>query len=600
MKKSFLVSKLETISDGVFFIPLLIYHLIFLFQGIDFADEGFHATFYQQIFTHPESMIANFMYWLTGIVGGSFYYLFPDWGLFGLRIQGVAIIFSTMLVVYYLLKDYISLLHLRLGVLILVLFTTNEIKEMHYDTQAALLNVSSAFLLFKGLIDNKYYKIALSGAFISLSMFTRLPSIVLLVFFVAVIYYGLINRQRYSFIIRQIFYLFAGFLLTTIAVLLFMKWIGHLSYYVETLKIVFDWGRSADDSHNLTRLIKVFINDYSQSLKYASLIIIFLFILNALDNLRLKNTRLKSSLITKTVKIGIICIFLYLILKQHITYSRVIMIFSGFSLITAILIFISSNYTKEIKLLTLLGVLVLFFEPLGSAWGLSTAGRHSLWIIFPITIDYIFNLKTINGKFRLSTGSHENIINISAGQDQLAIFKVFFIGFCLFICVYFSYYYPYFDMSNRITMTSAIENKLAKGIYTTPERAKVINELLTESSKYIKKDDSVLAYDCMPMFHFLTETRPYMSNTWPWLYVPETFKLELLKASNMSKELPVIILQKVNTLNTDWPENNYRIVQKTKPEIMRDSILNEFMKVKLYVKVWENKAFEIRVPEKLF
>jgi len=262
----------------------------------------------------------------------------------------------------------------------------------------------------------------------------------------------------------------------------------------------------------------------------------------------------------------------------------------------AILILSSVNYRKEVRLILIIGVLILLFEPLGSAGGISTAGRHSLWIIFPLAVDYILNIKVFYGKFNILYNNQEEELSISASQDQLDMVKKYFIGMSVFACIYFSYYYPYFDVSDRIKMTAPIENKLAKGIYTTKERATVINELLMESSKYIKKDEYVLAYDCIPMFHYLTETEPYIPNTWPWLCLPEEMKQELEKANSMSKKLPVIVLQKMSTLNTDWPQNIKSTYKRSEQESARDSILFDFMNNHGYTKIWENKAFEIRIP----
>jgi hypothetical protein len=149
-------------------------------------------------------------------------------------------------------------------------------------------------------------------------------------------------------------------------------------------------------------------------------------------------------------------------------------------------------------------------------------------------------------------------------------------------------------------MTFPIENKNALRIYTTKERATVVNELLQESSKYIKKNDYVLAYDCIPMFHFLTETRPFMPNAWPWLYLPDAFKYELYKSINKSKVLPVIIIQKVNTLYSNWPQNVNLERIRTDSDSERDSIMNDFMKNNNYTTIWENIAFEIRVQNKLY
>ena len=108
MKKSLVQKILEGINDPVFYALLLLYQIIFIFQGLDFADEGFYATFYQQIFIDPESVMFNFMYWFTGIVGGILYYLFPQSGLLGFRILGIVVTTTTIIMAYDLLKKYLN------------------------------------------------------------------------------------------------------------------------------------------------------------------------------------------------------------------------------------------------------------------------------------------------------------------------------------------------------------------------------------------------------------------------------------------------------------------------------------------------------------
>ncbi len=48
-------SLLEKLNVKIFFFLLFAFQLIFIFQGIDLSDSGFYATFYQQIYTAPET-----------------------------------------------------------------------------------------------------------------------------------------------------------------------------------------------------------------------------------------------------------------------------------------------------------------------------------------------------------------------------------------------------------------------------------------------------------------------------------------------------------------------------------------------------------------
>ncbi|MDP9043030.1 MAG: hypothetical protein M3N30_13715, partial [Bacteroidota bacterium] len=51
------------IDTKLFFLFIFVFQLVLIFQGVEMSDEGFLATFYQQIFDHPESVQYNFMFW---------------------------------------------------------------------------------------------------------------------------------------------------------------------------------------------------------------------------------------------------------------------------------------------------------------------------------------------------------------------------------------------------------------------------------------------------------------------------------------------------------------------------------------------------------
>src|SRR5882672_7485641 len=109
-------------NTKVFFLLVFLYQLIFIFQGVDLSDEGFYATFYNQIYKNPESTQYNFMFWFSGIVGGALDYLFHGLGIWGLRLAGVLVSTSTLIVTYNLLKKYLNPGHLKIGLLLVVLF----------------------------------------------------------------------------------------------------------------------------------------------------------------------------------------------------------------------------------------------------------------------------------------------------------------------------------------------------------------------------------------------------------------------------------------------------------------------------------------------
>ena len=136
---------LERMNTKVFFFLLFLYQVIFIFQGVDLSDEGFYATFYQQIFKDPEATQYNFMFWFSGIVAGAFDYVFHGLGIWGMRFAGVLVTTSTIIITYNLLKKYLNPGHLKLGLLMVLLFINNNLKEIHYNDLSALFNMLSFY-----------------------------------------------------------------------------------------------------------------------------------------------------------------------------------------------------------------------------------------------------------------------------------------------------------------------------------------------------------------------------------------------------------------------------------------------------------------------
>ena len=138
-----------------------------------------------------------------------------------------------------------------------------------------------------------------------------------------------------------------------------------------------------------------------------------------------------------------------------------------------------------------------------------------------------------------------------------------------------------------------------KYVFTSKGRVNDLNDLLKASSKYVKPNDIVLAYDCMPMYQFMTETRSYVRNPCIWFYSTGMFQQELNYAETHHDWLPVIVRQLIKTTGegSAWPEirpdENYLAFKRTQA---KNKILEEFIDRHHYTEVWNNGDFEILVP----
>ncbi len=92
---------------------------------------------------------------------------------------------------------------------------------------------------------------------------------------------------------------------------------------------------------------------------------------------------------------------------------------------------------------------------------------------------------------------------------------------------------------------------------------------------------------------YLTDTKPFMHNSWLWLYDETVFKEELSQSLQETGICPVVIMQKRSTLHNNWPDN-YHEGLKFDPESI--SQMQLFLKNFRYARVWVNDFFEMYVP----
>jgi hypothetical protein len=591
-------------NTKLFFILLLSIQILLIFQGLELADTGFYATFYEQIFTDPQSVAYCFMFWLSGIIGGIFLKIFPYSGLFGLRLLWVLIYILIIFSAYRLLRKYVRKEYLQWSLFILTLHMNNDPKEFYYNNFSSLLYIITAILLFNGLKSNRLLAIFGAGAIVSLNAFNRFPNILGVGLAMAILYYGYVNKAEIKTVVKFLVCFLAGFVITTAIVLLIMKWMGHLQIYLDALYILMGMGTKqakinpAEDHYSIVHMIKTIIHHFGVTVIVAGLISLGLIFWYTMEN-KVKSQFSKINILLGLIKIGIILIVVALVFRGTITNVSINNVITGVSLIVgAWMILFGSN--KEVNLLLFIGIFIMIVHPMGSSEGIRTVEKYSLWITFPIVFDRIFSMLSLKYDPDKIKSLQIKGIHLLVTERQLREAKKGVLILSIFSCLYFTYYYPHSDWQNRKDMHYAVDNNRMRFIYTSKERAELIDQLLVASSKYVKAGDHVMAYDCIALYHYMTNTKPYVRNPWPWLYLSNTFKKELETAEANNNKLPVIIMQTGSTLVDDasyWPQRRSPTDYLQNPtNIDRNKIMNEFIADHNYHEVWSNSYFKILIP----
>lgn len=585
----------------IFFLLIFLFQVALIFQGLDFTDEGAHAIFYQQIFQDPKTVQYYFMYWFSGILGGAWLKLFPQLGLWGIRLAGVLITTSTIMLVFNLLKKYLNPLSLKAGLLVALLMLNNFPRGIFYDNVSSLFFVITLYFLFDGLTRNIAWKFVAGGVFVALNIFTRIPNIVEAGLVIVIFYYGYISRISFTRQMKQALLFISGIIIGSLLLFLLMKILGHYEIFINSLKVVAQMGASHENAHGIKKLIKDYIIHYSTSILAALLVLAVITAFTAIGNFIKKTSPGKSGLVKAAGYFILVILLSYFIYKSSDPSEKqwyfLLYFLAGTIFISGFLIITDKNQGKEFRLLTMMGAALLLILPSGSYGDMLSVARESLWIALPVTFHYLYSIKSINNKTILFFPTNSLQYTLMINEGQINNLRKYGLFLTLVIALCYNYYYPFFDLSNRMRMHYTVSNDHLKGIYTTKERAACVSELLDESRKYIQKGDYLLAYDCIPMFYYLTETKPYMYNPWPWLYDAKVFKAALDSSFRETGKIPVVIIQKVNTINSNWPENatkeNYFTYTDNKE---RNEFLNDFLSTHHYKLAWENIAFKIMVP----
>jgi Dolichyl-phosphate-mannose-protein mannosyltransferase len=590
----------------LFFFSLLFFLTLMNFQGLDLNDEGFHATQYQQFFSNPRSVQYTFIFWFSGFVGGLFYKIFSFAGLWGLRFAGALVTTLTAFVAYKLLRNHVRPIILLLSLALLAALSIQAgPRDLYYNNLSAFLYILSIFFLYKGLEQSKFYFLFISGVIAGINVFTRLPNVLGAGLILTILYYQILQKETVKAFLSRYLLFIAGFIVSIFFVFALMYFIGDLDVFFDSVKSLYTTNNTAsvDDglsgSYGIGNLVKLLVAQYLKCMVYA-LIVFALIIAASLTEGYLQTIAKGGKAGRIILQVIVAAVLLALLYSNKLPSGKISFLLTGICLITGAVTMLAKT-SSYVKILTFAGLFFILVHPFGSATGISTVVPYSLWISLPLSFQFLMSLHTLTFKSSFEPGYNNIMARLRLNYGLIQ--KNFRTG--LFVLIIFTTYWlyiqPYFgDFHKRTDMFSGVDNKNMQLIYTSKERSRMVNELLNASKLYIKPNDVVLAYDCIPMFHFMTETIPYLSNPAPWFYSNGVFRDQLNNAYTSTGYLPVIIRQSIKIIEDDgsrWPEvkteTKYAAWERNK---YRNKLLDAFIADHHYKKAWANESFEIYIP----
>jgi len=620
----------------------------FIFQGLDFTDMGYILASSRDVLADPAN-VPSFSTFLSIFINGLWMKLADPFGLLGIRAGYGIVCWGIFACSYWIMKDHIPGNEL-LAWLLLTFIYTQRSSWISYNNLTSLFAVASLLLLYRGFRKDDLLLFFLSGAVNAAGVFVRLPNILMIGFAFLPLIANRIASGRHGsnrHWMQAVIFL-AGWISGMIFFLAALHVSGYLPFFLESFQKLRAAALEGSASHSLENLASLFFSDYKRVLSTGILlagamggVAVILGLSKPAWYAALPSAAAGGFLFGewhyiagfRWNKVFIIIASLAFLVQawaflipvklnwSSIRYRRDIRISRKralFFLLAACLLAASTWYlwTKNtgrffdpvfgvVYVLLFLSILenagkrqagtvflylaalaLLVSVPLGSDNGIRNA-VYGLWLALPLALHLLWS-----GHFFPFPGSApllESFLTHASRRLRIPVLLLLAAAACAG-----TYRYTYRDTSERIEMRFQVDHPKLGGIFTTKERAEAVSQVLDELKQHVKPGDFLLGYHTVSTLYWLTETSPYLGNSWPFLNEPEDLKKKLAAAKNERPSLPVAVRAKFSLQNFEWPRIPFR--NKTERYSENWKIMKDFLERNNYRKVWGNNVFEILLP----
>lgn len=510
-------SKHPARAVAVLLVVLTLYHAFFALYGLDFSDEGFYMTFYAHVFNHPDAVEYNYMYYLTGLLGGAVHALIPWAGLLGLRWAGVLVMMCAAWVCWLLLRRHVPAGVLFAGLALVIAGYLNRPYALGNAMCTALFYAVAFALLYRGIVSKKWYWLALAGAVCGLNAFVRIPNVLTVGLVLVIVIagcYGLLSRRQ---VVTGSAAFVAGMVLGVLGVLALQVSLGHSAPFVRNMTQLFGIFNVADNtaSHSTVSLLRVpallIVDVGKRLLLFAAMLWLW----------RTAQRRLDRSAVlwALAVVLAVGCFALvWRTLPVHLLWCL--------SVVGGVMLLRTSSDVVG-KLLVWMGFFMLLVFPLGS--------------------DTFNNQGTLIALVATPLG----VMGFRRLPESKWVLPMLLVAFVARMLLGGSFT----DGGTFLSKSGVVDSPRLTAIHTQPARAAAINAGLRALRGHVCPGDTLMVWGDSPMLNYLTATFPYHGNSWPGL-LNEPMLRNYLQGGR-----PKILVQKYR--NGDyWDDRPYKNIDR--------------------------------------
>ena len=479
-----------------------------------------------------------------------------------------------------------------------------------YNYLTYILMGAGVVCIYLALVREKKRYFIIAGFCLAVNVFVRFSNLADIALILGVWAYGIIQKRKLKEVALQTWYCILGYLAGLAAGLVYFAMRYGLSEYADAITRLFGMPSEASD-YTIYSMVIYQLQNYQQNFYW----LLYLLLFTALG---VAGFAVLPERFIKIKKIGYICcVFLgfYYLMQRHnvfnMKYSTKQSVFQWavFLLSATIIAGVVTIFNKKAqdrdKLICGLSILVILITPLGSNNHLYSAINNlffvapfTLWMLYRALCSLPVSVKPV--RFPALT--------IHTFPAKAMICCMLFM--LLVQSLGFGFGYVFSESDGGENLNTKIENNdILKGMYTDPERARVLGSLSAYVSQEELKGKEILLYGQIPALSYYLEM-PFAITAWPDL---RSYNYEIMERDldGLTREIeagtlehPVVLLEvKYGTWLTGG-EEALRELGITEAEIeaisndRKFALLTSWMELYFYEEAFQNDKFVLFKDEK--
>ena len=569
--------------DVILTILIILFPALFIIQGLDLTDTGFHLARISNFIEQNSGGIV----WFSYFIGYLWEQVFGQLGLTGFKILSYIFYELTIWTVFFGFRKIFPRKYL-LFYIFLGMMMTLSLKTFFfsYDNVSNLFLVLGGTLMLVGVTSDSRIKILLAGFVFALSAFSRLPDIVSLAMIALFPFYEFIKRYRIRDVwesrivwLRSTGLFISGFLLGISIVLVIVHMFGQLDRVLgsigQTLNVFSNSG--GDAGHTASGMLSSQLESGKRMFNNALLfVLIFLLFSWFIQN----KTKGKLILYYSLAVLGT-AVFIFM-RTDHDYFVNYVNIITGSQIALALIFFIRIFQVEaKYRFTLLIGMAVMVISFMGSDTGLLKSATG--WFI---TIPALIMIFDEIGDLKISADHQSSPLVMTVSSGRMKNYLVLVI---LLTSLMIRYVAIFGDEGSRHKMTHAVDIPLAKGNLTTRNKAHHVQVIYNDLQKCLQENDYLVGHGGGPLFIYLTDSKFYIPRTWILWYSTASIIPDLKKAYERHYKLPVILIVNEEIFRTVFEEEKDEM-KKQHEEIYK--FINSFD----YTRAVKAENHEIWVP----